>query len=70
MRLCVVIPAYNAEDTVGDVVAGAKKYLQDVIVIDDGSKDNTAVAAEAGGAAVIRQSENLGKGDALKTGFR
>src|SRR3989337_3375949 len=70
MKLCVVIPAYNAEDTVGDVVTGAKKYLQDVIVIDDGSVDNTAVAAEAGGAVVIRQSENLGKGDALKTGFR
>src|SRR4030067_776827 len=70
MKLCVVIPAYNAEDTVGDVVTGSKKYLQDVIVIDDGSVDNTAVAAEAAGAVVIRQSENLGKGDALKTGFR
>jgi len=70
MRLCVVIPAYNAEDTVGDVVTGSKKYLQDVIVIDDGSIDNTAVAAEAAGAVVIRQSENLGKGDALKIGFR
>ncbi len=70
MRLCVVIPAYNAEETVGDVVRGAKKYLQDVVVVDDGSTDNTAVAAEAGGAIVIRQSQNLGKGDALKTGFR
>src|SRR4030067_1156330 len=39
MKLCDVIPAYNAEDTVGDVVTGAKKYLQDVIVIDDGSID-------------------------------
>lgn len=64
------MPAYNAEDTVGDVVSGVKEYLQDVVVVDDGSQDNTAEEAKKAGAIVIRQKENLGKGDALKTGFK
>lgn len=70
MKLCVVIPAYNAEETVGDVVRGAKKYLQHVVVVDDGSSDGTSAEAEKAGATLIRQKENLGKGDALKAGFR
>jgi glycosyltransferase involved in cell wall biosynthesis len=67
--ICVIIPAYNAEKTVGDVVRGALKYLPKVIVADDGSTDATANAANAAGAEVIRLSENKGKGNALKILF-
>lgn len=68
--ICVIIPAYNAERTVGAVVRGALKYLPHVIVADDGSSDRTgAVAAEAG-AEVLSIEANRGKGNALKSLFR
>lgn len=68
-RLCVVIPAYNAEDTVGDVVRGARKHLPVVIVADDGSSDGTARVAAGAGAEVIRIPENRGKGNSLRALF-
>jgi glycosyltransferase involved in cell wall biosynthesis len=68
-RVAVVIPSYNAEKTLEDVVAAAKKELPDVIVIDDGSIDETAAVAAAAGAKVIRHPHNRGKGASLKTGF-
>ena len=67
----VVIPAYESESTVGDVVARVKDALPSlrVLVVDDGSTDNTATAAERAGACVIRHNSNRGKGGALLTGF-
>jgi len=67
-RTLIVIPAYNEELTIGSVVALAKKY-GDVLVVDDGSSDRTSEIAKEAGAIVIRHERNVGKGQALKTGF-
>ncbi|MCL5884530.1 MAG: glycosyltransferase family 2 protein [Deltaproteobacteria bacterium] len=66
---CVVIPAYNAEGTVGAVVRGALAFLETVIVCDDGSTDDTARVAQEAGAVVIRLPENRGKGHCLRLLF-
>lgn len=65
----VLIPAYNAAKTVTDVVIAARQQIADVIVIDDGSRDDTGIAATAAGATVITHMKNRGKGGSLKTGF-
>ncbi len=64
-----IVPAYEAGPLVGDVVLGASGHLP-VLVVDDGSSDDTAAAARAAGADVLRQEPNQGKGAALKRGFR
>ncbi|HTZ18798.1 MAG TPA: glycosyltransferase family 2 protein [Dissulfurispiraceae bacterium] len=68
--ICVVIPAFNAADTVGNVVQGALKYIPRVIVADDGSSDHTADVAAEAGAEVIVIGNNRGKGNALKALFQ
>ena len=69
MRTCVLIPAYNEEQTIGAVVSELKSKGLDVVVIDDGSEDNTEKAASESGAVIIRHIRNLGKGASLKEGF-
>jgi glycosyltransferase involved in cell wall biosynthesis len=69
LRAAALIPAYNEEMHISDVVAAAACHLP-VLVVDDGSKDETAARAEGAGAIVIRQRPNQGKGVALRTGFR
>lgn len=69
-RCVVVIPAYNEERFIGSVVLEARRYADVVLVVDDGSIDNTAGVAAEAGATVIRQVPNEGKGAALSTGFR
>ena len=64
-----LIPAYNEAAQVAQVVMGARAHLP-VVVVDDGSTDDTAARAEAAGASVLRQTPNQGKGVALRTGFR
>ena len=64
-----VIPAYNEAQRVADVVRRARATLP-VLVVDDGSTDETASLAEEGGATVLRQRPNQGKGAALRAGFR
>jgi glycosyltransferase involved in cell wall biosynthesis len=66
--IIALVPAYNEERFIGDVVRGALQYLP-VVVIDDGSTDRTAQVAEEAGARVIRHTVNSGKGVALNTGF-
>ena len=66
---CAIVPAYNAEETVGPVVKGALGFLPTVIVADDGSSDDTARVAEGAGAVVIRLPENRGKGHCLRLLF-
>jgi glycosyltransferase involved in cell wall biosynthesis len=67
--IVAVIPAYEEAPRVAAVVAGAKAHLP-VLVVDDGSTDETAAVAEAAGATVLRQRPNAGKGAALRAGFR
>jgi glycosyltransferase involved in cell wall biosynthesis len=68
---CVLalIPAYNEADRVAEVVLGARAHLP-VLVVDDGSTDDTATRAAGAGATVLRQMPNQGKGAALRAGFR
>jgi len=64
-----LVPAYNEAGTIGQIIAEIKNYLDKVIVVDDGSLDNTREEAEKAGAIVLKHNKNLGKGAALKTGF-
>jgi len=63
-----VIPGYNEEKSIGKVVKETKKYISDVVVVDDGSRDSTSLQAEKQGAIVLKHVINIGKGAALKTG--
>ena len=67
----VIIPALNEQDTVASVVGSVREFLGcDVLVVDDGSNDDTAALALASGAFVVSHPFNLGVGAALRTGFR
>ena len=68
-EIVALIPAYQEGPRIAAVVEAARAHLP-VIVVDDGSTDDTTPAAEAAGASVIRQIPNAGKGAALRTGFR
>lgn len=72
MTVSIVIPAYNESENVGFVVKVAKSLniVNEVIVVDDGSTDNTAQIAKDAGAIVISHATNSGKGSALKTGLK
>jgi glycosyltransferase involved in cell wall biosynthesis len=67
--LLALIPAYNEARHIEAVVCAAQIYLP-VLVVDDGSVDDTAARAQQAGAAVLVQHPNQGKGAALKAGFR
>ena len=68
-RVAAIIPAHDEAARIGTVIEGARRHV-DVVVVDDGSTDDTASIAEAAGARVIRQAPNQGKGAALRAGFR
>jgi glycosyltransferase involved in cell wall biosynthesis len=68
-HILALIPAYNESRRIADVVRQTQKHLP-VLVVDDGSKDDTAARAEEAGASVVRQQPNQGKGAALRRGFR
>lgn len=70
MKLCVLIPTYNEAQAIGSVVKSLKNKGLDVLVVDDGSTDETAQSAQRQGAETIRLTENMGKGASLKAGFR
>jgi glycosyltransferase involved in cell wall biosynthesis len=69
-KVALLIPALNCEPTIGPVVAGARQYVQQVLVVSDGSTDQTVAAATAAGARVIVHAQCRGKGAALLTGLR
>ena len=70
MRLIAIIPAFNEERTIGEVILKLKQYVDQIIVIDDGSKDNTCQVAVQSGAKVYRHLINRGLGGALGTGIK
>lgn len=73
-KVAILIPAYNEVENIGHVLAGLPAEVcgapTAVLVVDDGSRDGTGDAAEAGGAAVARHVINRGGGAALRTGYR
>ena len=70
--LSIIMPARNESAAVGDVVAAARQHYPDaeILVVDDGSEDDTGAVAEAAGARVLRHPVRLGNGAAIKTGAR
>jgi glycosyltransferase involved in cell wall biosynthesis len=68
-EIVALIPAYNAEPFVGDVVRRARRFVP-VIAVNDGSSDGTLAVLRATDAVVVDQQPNQGKGAALKRGFR
>lgn len=71
-KICVIIPTYNNAGTLHDVVADVLNYSSDVIVVNDGSSDSTRQILESFGdtITVVDYKENIGKGTALKRGFK
>ena len=70
-NFAIIIPAYNEEGRISSTITGVRKFTDaDVIVVNDGSDDNTSGEASAAGALVINLSSNLGYGAALQTGFK
>lgn len=68
-KTIAAIPCFNEQQFIGDIITRAKKYVDKVIVIDDGSTDNTSEAARAAGAEVIKHKARQGAGAATKSGF-
>jgi len=67
--ILALIPAHNEAPRIAPVVRGARAHLP-VLVVDDGSTDETAAVAREAGATVLMQTPNQGKGAALRAGFR
>jgi glycosyltransferase involved in cell wall biosynthesis len=68
-QTAAIIPAYQDEKHIGDIVRRTRERLDHVLVVDDGSSDQTAQRAREAGAEVIAHDENRGKGEAIKTGL-
>ncbi|GFP24621.1 hypothetical protein HKBW3S43_00033 [Candidatus Hakubella thermalkaliphila] len=68
-KICVLLPAYNEAQNIQKLIQEIRTIVQDIVVIDDGSRDETARLARRAGAVVISHKRNQGKGVALKTGF-
>jgi glycosyltransferase involved in cell wall biosynthesis len=73
MKKTIVVPAYNEEEAIREVITRVKKICSgedEIIVVDDGSDDRTSEIALKTGVKVLRHEKNMGKAIALKTGFR
>ena len=69
MKIVAAIPAFNEETTIAKVIAHAIDHVDEVLVVDDGSQDDTRFIAEKMGAVVLRHEKNLGKGAAIRDCF-
>ena len=65
----LVVPLYNEAQVVREVIEDARRTFPHIVVVDDGSRDDSAAQAEAAGAVVVRHPINLGQGAALQTGI-
>lgn len=65
-RILVCLPAYNEEEYIGEIIHKTKQYAKEIIVIDDGSTDQTSTVAKCAGAVVIRHQENNGYGKCIQ----
>src|SRR5438445_1906680 len=68
-NVVVAIPAFNEGPTIGSVVLKARQFASEVVVVDDGSTDDTGETATLAGAHVIRHARNLGKGMAIRSAW-
>jgi glycosyltransferase involved in cell wall biosynthesis len=68
-QTAAVIPAYQDDKHIGDIVRRTRERLDHVLVVDDGSSDQTAQRAREAGAQVVAHDQNRGKGEAIKTGL-
>ena len=68
-KIIAAIPCFNTESSIKELIARAKAYVDQVVVVDDGSRDGTATAARAAGAFVKSHRKNGGYGEALKSCF-
>ncbi len=68
MKIAAVIPAYNEEKTIKKVIMDIKPKVDEIIVVDDGSRDNTSLIAEKEGVIVLKHIVNRDQGAALQTG--
>jgi glycosyltransferase involved in cell wall biosynthesis len=69
MRTCALIPAFNEAPYIADVLERARQHVEEVVVIDDGSADETANVARAAGATCLQLEQNCGKASALRAGI-
>ncbi|MHA1268758.1 MAG: glycosyltransferase family 2 protein [Candidatus Helarchaeota archaeon] len=69
-KIITVIPAYNEEVTIGEIIEKCKKYSNEIIVVNDGSKDDTEKIAYESGATVVSFYRNRGLGNAMRAGLR
>jgi glycosyltransferase involved in cell wall biosynthesis len=69
-KIIAAISAYNEQQFIGEIVSKARRHVDEVIVVDDGSTDNTSEVARAAGAEVIRHKTNQGAGAAARTAFK
>jgi len=71
-NICAIIPAFNAERTIAEVIRGVSRYLplSQIVVVNDGSDDATENIARNEGAIVLNNENNKGKGFSLKRGFK
>ena len=67
LKLIAAIPAYDEEKYIGTIVLKTRQYVDEVIVVDDGSTDSTSSVASLAGATVIRHDKNKGKGAAIQS---
>ena len=68
MNVWIVIPAFNEEKRIGNVIKETKKYAKNILVVDDGSKDNTSSVAKSFSVEVLVIDPNRGKGFAMRSG--
>jgi glycosyltransferase involved in cell wall biosynthesis len=70
-KIAIIIPAYNAGTTIAELIEKTSRFVgrEDIVIIDDGSCDQTLEIAGGTGAVILRHEANKGKGEALKTGF-